>query len=245
MTTPPTLYREPAGADRITPDRFGYWLTLFCERWNRPAPSEPYTREMYRALAAYLTAAEWEVAAAACWRENTFWPSVQDIVAKVTGDRAADLRAQAAFAFDAIRREPCSSWSVQAGRIYSPEAIERTLGPAALRAFQLAGGAGVFRSLTDDNEHWTRRHFADAYVEQAGAEERRQDVGARLLAAGASLDRLLPGRPRNRSADVDRLARRSGLTPLARLLHPGSGFETTEPDAPTDTPTDTPSTAGE
>jgi hypothetical protein len=177
-------------ADAIPPERFAYWLTLFCERWNRPRPSDPFLAEFYRAANAALTPAEWEVAAALTWQHATFWPSVGDVIDRVTGlGNPNTVRSLAVDTYHQLDRPPVKGWNVVTGGTWNRAAIEREHGSAALRAFDLAGGEAAWRERTDATEHWVRDKFVKAFTDEAAAIERAHVVHERLTAVAGGTGR--------------------------------------------------------
>jgi hypothetical protein len=184
------LTAPSAAGGPIPPERVAYWLTLFCERWNRPRPSDPYVAEFYKAVNASLTPAEFEVAAALTWQHATFWPGAGDVIDRVTGlGNPNTIRSLAVDVYHHLDQPPVKGWNPVTGGTWNRAAIEREHGSAALRAFDLAGGEAAWRERTDANEHWARDKFVAAFTEEAAAIERAHVVQERLTALGSGTGR--------------------------------------------------------
>lgn len=189
---------------------FSYWWALWCEKWNRK-PSPAFLREFHQAVD-WLHTDEFEAGARTLWHGSGFFPSPAELVEKArpaSGDAA--LRLEASQAFDAIQR---SGRHTAHGPTWHPDDIAANIGPVALHAFGVAGGQSRFRHLTEQDEHWARKTFCDAYVDLARERTTHDSVAALL---GGQRPKLGP------VVRSQRLEQIGKILPLLPGTHPNDG----------------------
>lgn len=123
------------------------------------AEQEAARGDLYRRKLDHLTDEQWLRAVDVYMSRNKFFPAVAELLelAKpMTG------HSDALVMFERVM--DCYSYNPQIGTTWQYEKILRKLGRAAAEGFAAAGGPGAFGAMTDRDESFVYRRFAEAYL---------------------------------------------------------------------------------
>lgn len=135
----------------IDQGQFGLIMASFADRIGRPLAT--FTARMYYdVLSAELTTEEFLAAARVVFKTHAYntWPAPQQFIAAVKPQNDPALTGAEFFELIVGRNDP--------------RRVATSLGPIALRAFEIAGGNREFSGVLECDVHFLRRRFVDAFV---------------------------------------------------------------------------------